>query len=306
MKPDASQYKEITDETQWVRRDRELVVLARAHGVSNVLSASYTPKSDPEYQNWYNQCSFMFMVFQLKIKFPAGKTIVQKHHRTGDAQAVYQEIKAICTTSTKARVHLNNLNKEIQTAKISPAYGKPYSEFILEFCKKVDDYNESQPNNSALITPDAARIILEGAVSNIPALEAVRTLDLHLVTTGCKPPSDFHAYIELLQSAAAIADEKRVSVGRHAHMTEGFVQCAELEEHSQYEAYRVQKEFLGGKGRLDDETWKQMPMEARKQWTEIPLETRTLIMEGKAKSNQIRKVNLMGIDATNINDSGRR
>jgi hypothetical protein len=48
-------------------------------------------------------------------------------------------------------------------------------------------------------------------------------------------------------------------------MTEGFAQSAELEEHSQYEAYRVQKEFLGGKGRLDDETWKQMPMEARKQ-----------------------------------------
>jgi hypothetical protein len=47
-----------------------------------------------------------------------------------------------------------------------------------------------------------------------------------------------------------------------------------------------------------------MPMEARKQWTEIPLETRTLIMEGKAKSNQIRKVNLAGIETTNIDDSG--
>jgi hypothetical protein len=90
VKPDASQYKEITDETQWVRWDRELVVLARAHGVSKVLSA---PESDPEYQNWYNQWSFMFMVFQLKIKFPAGKTIVQKHHRTGDAQAVYDSQK---------------------------------------------------------------------------------------------------------------------------------------------------------------------------------------------------------------------
>jgi hypothetical protein len=88
VKPDVSQYKEITDEAQWVMWDHELVVLARAHGVSNVLRASYTPGSDPEYQNWYNQCSFMFMVFQLKIRFPAGKTIVQKHHRTGDTQAV--------------------------------------------------------------------------------------------------------------------------------------------------------------------------------------------------------------------------
>jgi hypothetical protein len=110
---------------------------------------------------------------------------------------------------------------------MSPAYGKPYSEFILEFCKKVEDYNELPPNDLTLVTPDAARIILEGAVSNIPALEAVRTLDLHLVTTGCKPPSDFHTYVKLLQLAAAIADKKRVSVERHAHMTEGFGQDTE-------------------------------------------------------------------------------
>jgi hypothetical protein len=160
VKPDVLQYKEITDDAQWVRWDRELVVLARAHGVFNVLSGSYTLESDPEYQKWYNQCSFMFMVFQLKIKFPAGKTIAQKYHRSGDAQAVYQEIKALCTASTKARVHLNNLNKEIHTTKMSPSYGKPYSEFILEFCKKVDDYNDLQPNDSALITPDATRTIL--------------------------------------------------------------------------------------------------------------------------------------------------
>jgi hypothetical protein len=136
------------------------------------------------------------MVFQLKIKFPAGTTIIQKHHGTRYAQAVYQELKALCTTLTKAKVHLNNLNKEIHNAKMSPAYGKPYTGFILEFCKKIDDYNELQPSNSAVITPDAACIILKGAVSNIPALDAVRTsLDLHLVTTGCKPPSDFHAYL---------------------------------------------------------------------------------------------------------------
>ena len=46
-------------------------------------------------------------------------------------------------------------------------------------------------------------------------------------------------------------------------------------------------------------------MEAHKQWTETPLETRALIMEGKAKFNQIRKVNLTGIDTTNIDDSGQ-
>jgi hypothetical protein len=48
VKPDASQYKEITDEAQWVRWDHELVVLARAHGVSNVLNGYYTPSSDPQ------------------------------------------------------------------------------------------------------------------------------------------------------------------------------------------------------------------------------------------------------------------
>jgi hypothetical protein len=79
----------------------------------------------------------------------------------------------LCTTSTKARVHLNILNKEIRTANLSPSYGKLHFEFILVFCKKIDVYNKLQPNGSALITPDEARIFLEGAVSNIPSLEVV-------------------------------------------------------------------------------------------------------------------------------------
>jgi hypothetical protein len=44
-----------------------------------------------------------------------------------------------------------------------------------------------------------------------------------------------------------------------------------------------------------------MTLEARKQWTEISLETRTLIVEGRMKTSPVCRVNVAGIDTTNEN-----
>jgi hypothetical protein len=42
-------------------------------------------------------------------------------------------------------------------------------------------------------------------------------------------------------------------------------------------------------------------LEAWKQWTKIPLETRTLIVEGRMKTSPVRRVNVAGIDTMNKN-----
>ncbi|MGL5500729.1 MAG: hypothetical protein ACRDCK_06175, partial [Plesiomonas shigelloides] len=298
VKPDASLYPEIKDEVHWVKWDRELITIARAQGVANVLSGTYHPTSHAEYQNWYVQNTFMFMVFQKKVLFATGKAVVRTYHKTSNAQATYQGLKKLCEKSTKAKVHLSNLNIDLHTMRLTSTYSKPYTEFIMDYTRRIEEYNELQLIEDAVITQNAAKILLETAVAGVPVLDNVRTMDLHLITATGKEPATFPEYTTLLLSAASVADEKRIPSRQRVNMTELIDDADDETPSGEYELYRVQRGNSGGKGRLDDVTWKAMPLEARRQWTEIPLDTRIMILEAKAgptDGNKARQVNMTDV-----------
>ena len=109
IKRDATLYPVLKEDKDWDVWNRSITSLARTHDVIEVLDSSYKPNDDTSKALFDIKQSFMYSVFNKVVITDIGKTIVRKHERMYDAQAVYAELTDYAKTSTAANINIENI-----------------------------------------------------------------------------------------------------------------------------------------------------------------------------------------------------
>jgi polyribonucleotide nucleotidyltransferase len=77
--------------TQWLK---EVKVTAHTHDSVNPLNPAYVPATADEKAVFEADNAFMFNVATKTVKYPSGKTIIQKHLDDMDGQTTFAELTA--------------------------------------------------------------------------------------------------------------------------------------------------------------------------------------------------------------------
>ena len=102
MKREASAYSVLKDEHFFDQFQRDLLITAKSHDVSEILDPSYSPGHSPEERELFEAKQvFMYKVFNESLQTDMGRTTVRKYLRSTDAQAVWKEYSDYMTTSSK-------------------------------------------------------------------------------------------------------------------------------------------------------------------------------------------------------------
>ena len=102
IKWEASAYSVIKDKRFFDKFQRDLLITAKSHDVSEILDPSYSPGPSPEERELFEAKQvFMYQVFNETSQTDMGRTMVRKYLRTTDAQAVWKEYSNYMTTSSK-------------------------------------------------------------------------------------------------------------------------------------------------------------------------------------------------------------
>ena len=121
----------------------------RAQGIGELLDSRYTPNSGTETIEFWEKQNSMYFVLATKVLTPTGRRIVKREEATGNAQLVLYHLIAEGRTSTKAVLMGRELFNKIATSSYYPAGTVTAVEYLAEWERKVEVYNEQQ------LDPDA-------------------------------------------------------------------------------------------------------------------------------------------------------
>ena len=89
IKREIAAYPSLKDERYFDGFKRRLFIVAKTHKCSKVLDPNYTPGSEPEeIELFEDKQTFIFSVFNTNLQTDMGKTMVRRHLASTDAQAV--------------------------------------------------------------------------------------------------------------------------------------------------------------------------------------------------------------------------
>ena len=90
IKREIASYPSLKDERYFDSFSRSLLIVAKSHECNEVIGPPYIPGSEPEQRELFEaKQTLMFIVFNANLLTDMGKTIVQQHLNTTDAQAVW-------------------------------------------------------------------------------------------------------------------------------------------------------------------------------------------------------------------------
>ena len=91
IKREASAYSILNDERYFDKFQRDVIITAKSHEVSEILDPTFKPGPSHEEQELFDaQETFMYKVFS-EILTDMGRTKVRKYLKTTDAQAIWKE-----------------------------------------------------------------------------------------------------------------------------------------------------------------------------------------------------------------------
>ena len=89
IESEASAYSFLKDYWIFDKFQRDLLITAKSHDVSEILDPSYSPGPSPEEKELFEAKQvFMYKVFNETLQTDMGRTKVSKYLRTTDAQAM--------------------------------------------------------------------------------------------------------------------------------------------------------------------------------------------------------------------------
>ena len=91
---------------------------ARAQDVSEVLDASYKPKTQSEIDLFTEKQKYVYAVLESKVLTDRGKAIVREYEETFNAQAVYQKLVEHHLRSTKALIESSTILSYITSVRL--------------------------------------------------------------------------------------------------------------------------------------------------------------------------------------------
>ena len=291
-KVDKRDYIKITNMDQYRRWSMHTVATMRAHGLVNLLNKKYVPFHPAEWQNFHNQQAFFYTVLIAILQTIEGKRLVLEHREDGDARMVLHRFHKVAHESTHAIIKSDQLNRELQLARLDNSWNKSYAEFINDIIDKAEEYNDMQHNAAIRLSGAQITAILQNAVSSVPVLNQVKLHNMHQMVQGA-PPLTFSQYLQCLQSVAAVEDEKTLRRGRrNAHVTDMHEDVpseptAEITEYQINESRRASAPAA----RVSDGSWSRMSSQEKRAWTQLSPETRLLIL-GDSGDNNGRSANV--------------
>ena len=130
-------------------RQQSTLAQARTQDVTNILNPNYNPLTPEDKQLFNEKQKFVYAVFEQKLVTDKGKSLVRLHESTYDAQAVYDELVAHYTKSTKASLDLTQLMQYLTSLRIGDGTWRGTSaSFILNFQDKVREFEKMADTSS--------------------------------------------------------------------------------------------------------------------------------------------------------------
>jgi hypothetical protein len=87
------------------------------------LDENYQPKTKSEKEVFQEMQFFMYVVIEEKLKLDKGKSLVNDHENTRDAQTIYAALKCHGMQSTAAHISGDALLKYVTSAHFPPTSG---------------------------------------------------------------------------------------------------------------------------------------------------------------------------------------
>ena len=208
IKHDKSHYVALREDKQWDSWKRSTVATARSHGCEEIFDPSYMPITSTDKAIFDEKQKFMYSVFEDKLHTDMGKYYVRLHEHDYDAQAIFASLQAHAKASTQASIDTAVLLSYITTTKLHESKWRGTSHsFVLHWCDRVRTYEELV-DPADHFTGNVKLIMLQNAVSGVPALHQVKTQSAHDIAHGGKALT-FEQYKTLLLSAASAYDAGR-------------------------------------------------------------------------------------------------
>ena len=127
-KREASAYSVLKDKCFFDKFQRDLLITAKSHDVSEILDPSYSPGPSPEERELFEAKQvFMYKVFNETLQTDMGRTTYRKYLRTTDAQAVWKEYSDYMTTSSKSASGKRKLTHYVTTQCYKTCSGEPHN-----------------------------------------------------------------------------------------------------------------------------------------------------------------------------------
>ena len=114
-KRDATQFSILKDDAHWDNWNCSTTAKARAQDIADILDPKYVPSSADESALIQEKQKLMYAVFEKTLQADKGKALALLYQQTYNAQAIYKELSAYATQSTKASMNASNLLSYITT-----------------------------------------------------------------------------------------------------------------------------------------------------------------------------------------------
>ena len=133
----ASAYSVLKDEHLFDKFQRDLLITAKSHDVSDILDCSYFPGPSPEEKEIFEaEQVFMYKVFNETLQTDMGRTMVRKYLSTTDAQVVCEEYTDYMTNSSKDASEKRKLTHYLTNTILDNQFRGTTQQFVLHFIEK--------------------------------------------------------------------------------------------------------------------------------------------------------------------------
>jgi hypothetical protein len=145
MKRMYTDYKDISKRhffAQWIK---EVKVTAHTHQCTNPLNPLYVPTTDEDKAIFAADNAFMFNVAAKTVKYPSGKTIIQRHMDDMDGQVTFTELTTDATAEVVAQINETKLEETLRAMEAHPDKWHGTGEsFLNSFETKLVQLNDSR------------------------------------------------------------------------------------------------------------------------------------------------------------------
>ena len=138
IKREITSYPSLEDERYFDSFSRSLLIVAKSHECNEVIGPPYIPGSEPEQRELFEaKQTFMFNVFNANLLTDMGKTIVQQHLNTTDAQAVWCELSDHVRSSSKGASKKRIITQYVTNTVLDDNFKGTTEQFVLHLIKSL-------------------------------------------------------------------------------------------------------------------------------------------------------------------------
>ena len=307
---DYLEYNDVGQFAAWMEHTSHAM---NAHGFDELLDPSYKPDpSNPiEVQEFQEKQKSMYFVLSSKVRTSTGRMIVQREKRSRNAQLVLYNLVLDGVTSTKAVLTARTLFTKITAATYNPSGSMTAVEFISNFESNVITYNDQQSDPSCELHGMLLKNLLQNAFAHVAILRDVTAREQEMIVRGL-PPFTYESYKTVLESAAAVYDESKVT--RRNVNNVGILDGAEFSDtqdelHSfeglQEAEIHMSRTKLPGAS-MNKETWNALAKKEQDIWDQLEDATKKKILqyaiERAQKKSSTASVNQISTSETQTDD----